>query len=286
MATEKPQIKKYLSSFKFLQDYYSFRKETEPFFSYEAWAREAGFDDRTYLRLVVSGKRPINEKMMILFQNSLQLDAEERLYFSALVNYTQSKNQEQRKVFEMQLSRMNTPKVEQDEIKNHYEFLANPLLAKLKTLLSFADIPKTSEKLALIFDVEVTEMDSALLALEKMGLAHKVEQAGEVHWQSNQRSWKVPSEFMDNGLREFYRNSLVQAQQAIDYPVEDRRFRSLFLAMSSEEYQGFLKDFEEFVQERLKKHDVDAYENRRLFQLNFNFFATSNYLNNGPDSQR
>jgi len=273
VSMEKPLLKSYLNVSKFLQDYYWFRKATENPFSYQTWAAEMGIENRAYLRLVVSGKRPLNEVLSNKIMASLELADNERSYFLALVNYTQSKNSEQRRVFGMQLARHFDSEVDQQEIQGHFEFTSNPLMPKLQTLLSFSDFPSTTAEMALIADVSEAEIVVALNHLEALGLASRTLVGDQAQWQPTQRSWKVASRFKDLGLREFYRNSLKRAEAAIDLPLEDRRFRSLFVAMDQNEYQDFLSDFEVFVRDQLKKRDVDTIKNRRLFQLNFNFFA-------------
>ncbi|MBS1969801.1 MAG: hypothetical protein JSU04_05815 [Bdellovibrionales bacterium] len=59
---------------------------------------------------------------------------------------------------------------------------------------------------------------------------------------------------------------------AIHLPSTERRFRSLFFAMKPEEVQDFVSRLDKFAQEQLANYNFDELEDRRLFQVHFNFF--------------
>ncbi len=276
MNAAKPEIKKYLNVHKYLQDYYEFRKSSNSDFSYEVWSREIGLKSRTYLRLLVFATRPINEPTAELLRKSLDLSSEDGAYFICLVHYTQSRTEEQRRVFGLQLSRYLTPNVDFHEVQQSFEFVANPLLPVLQTLLTFEDVIKTPASLSNILNVAEEQIVEGLKNLEGIGLAKKEEETKE--WASVSSSWRVPQNLKDLGLGEFYRNTLKKAEQSLHLPGEERRFRSLFVALSKDEYGDLLKDFEVFIQEQLKKRNVNEIENRRLYQLNFNLFPESKLM--------
>src|SRR5688500_15524072 len=95
----KPNVKKYLNVFQFLQDYYQFRKSQELQFSYEIWAKQLGLTDKSYLRLIVLGKRPINTKVAEALGSKLDFSSDEQNYFFILIQYTQSRTREHKDVF-------------------------------------------------------------------------------------------------------------------------------------------------------------------------------------------
>lgn len=273
---EKPLLRDYTSASQYLQDYYLYRKNLNVGFSYQQWSKEIGIPNRSYLRLITAGHRPLNESLLRKLLPSLGLSVADQTYFQVLVQYTQSKTQEQRRVFGLELAKLLGSEVEQAEIVGHFQFLSNPLMPKLQTLLGFADFPKSISQIAGALELPECDVQQALMQLESMGLAKKESESSG--WIASQRSWKVSDQFKDLGLKEFYRLTFKKAESAIDLPIAERRFRSLFVAMNADEYQEFLGDFEIFVREQLRKRNVDTITNRRLYQLNFNFFAETKGL--------
>lgn len=272
----KPNLFLYQNVFLFLQDYYNYRRQQDKLFSYQIWCKELKFTNRSYLRLVTFGKRPVSEKLCSLFVIHFNFSAQETDFFTALVHFTQCKDADQRKLFAKQLLSFSQIGESVLETQKHFDFLSNSILPKLQTLLSFEDIQKTATTLAQLLDISETELVQNLTVLEKIGLVTKAtDKNAQVVWQSLHKAWKVPESAQALGHQEFYRNSLKEAEQAIQLPFSDRRFRSLFWAMNEKEFNAFLKDFEIFVREQMNKHNVDHLNDRRLFQMNFNFFSVS-----------
>lgn len=272
----KPNLFIYQNVFLFLQDYYNYRRQKDKLFSYQVWNKELKFTNRSYLRLVTFGKRPVSEKLCSLFVEYFSFSTQETGFFTALVHFTQCKDAEQRKLFAKQLLSYSQVGESVLETQKHFDFLSNPILPKLQTLLSFEDIHKTVTTLAQLLDASEEEVSQNLIALENIDLVSRTtDKSGQTLWQSLHKAWKVPESARALGHQEFFRNSLKEAEQAIQLPFSDRRFRSLFWAMNEKEFDAFLKDFETFVREQMNKHNVDHLNDRRLFQMNFNFFSVS-----------
>lgn len=272
MQKAQPHVMDYQNALKFLQDYYSFRKSNQVDFSYEAWSKEIKYKNRSYLRFVVLGKRPLNEALLELFLKFFSFSENEAEYFTILVHYTQSKSREQRNIFGRRLialAHRHSPII---EAQQHYDFLSNPLMPKLQTLIGFEDIPAKAEEIAQLLDISAEEIKQALQFLKESKL---IEQTSLGHWRSLKKSWATPASFQSMALVEFYKNALHEAEQAIQLPPSERRFRSLFLAMSEVEFQEYLQEFEAFVKEQLHKRNVSHLKDRRLYQLNFNFIPAS-----------
>lgn len=89
------------------------------------------------------------------------------------------------------------------------------------------------------------------------------------------KSFKVPDHFGDLGLTIFYQKNLEAAQEAIRLPKEQRRYKSLFLPLNFAEFEEFLKNMQNFVNEQLFKFNADEYADRRLYQVHFNIIPVS-----------
>lgn len=267
----KPEIKKYLDVLKYLQDFYSYRKSQNRAFSYDVWAKQLGVSDKSYIRLLVLGKRPINPKVAAALCSNLELPPEEEVYFLNLIQYTQAKTREHKDLFGKKLVSLLRNELDRLEIQAHYEFLSNPILPRLQVMLSFKDISQSASNLAWLLGVKTEEADKGLEKLLQLGLVEKKNDG----YSAVKKSFKVPDHFGHLGLDAFYRRNLEEAQNAIDLPKEERRFKSLFLPLNPDEFGEFLSNLQVFVNEQLFKFNADEYSGRRLYQAHFNLIPVT-----------
>ncbi len=259
----KPDIKKYLNVFQYLQDIYSYRKNTEKLFSYDQWAQELSASDKSYIRFMVLGKRHINARMTQLFAENLKLDSAETEYFKNLVAYTQSKTHEEKTLFGKKVISLLRSDFSQQEIQAHFDFLSNKILPRLQVLLSFQDIDQSARQLAWLLGTAEAEVVEGLQVLERLGFITK---EGDKIVSQN-RAFKVGDHFGDLGLEAFYVNSLEEAQEAIRLPKETRRFKSLFLPLNTTEFAEFVQSMQGFSKEQMSRYNPDHYADRRLYQV-------------------
>jgi uncharacterized protein (TIGR02147 family) len=224
----KPEITKYLNVYQYLQDYYQFCKKQNSDFSYEAWSQQLQVNDKSYLRMMVLGKRPINEKMNKAFIHNLAFEKKQADYFSTLVQYTQSKTQESKNLFGKKLIQLLKNDLDQIEIEAEYEFLSNPLLPRLHVFLTFQDLDQSLQNLAWLLGSHEEEIEKALKKLTEM----KLVELKNNRYTPLKKTFKVPEQFGHLGLSSFYRQNLEAAQVAIELPPEQRRFKSLFMPMT------------------------------------------------------
>lgn len=267
----KPYVKKYLDVFLFLQDSYQYRKNQDLTFSYDVWAKELGISDKSYVRFIVIGKRPINEKMTESLAHNLKLSDEDKKYFLTLVDYTQSKTRVQKELFGQKLISFLKSELDQIEIQAHYEFLSNPLLPRLQVFLSFHDLDQSSKNLSWLLGTSEEEIISGLRQLENLKLIQK----SKDRFVPIKKAFKVSDNFGDIGLEAFYKSNLDAAQAAISLPKSERRFKSLFLPLNAEEFEAFLTNMDTFTKEQLFKFNPDEYADRRLYQVHFNIIPVS-----------
>jgi uncharacterized protein (TIGR02147 family) len=268
----KPAVKKYLNCYQYLQDAYQARKSQSADFSYDVWAKELGASTKSYVRMMVLGKRPINEKMTQMFALTLGLDAVDKEYFIDLVHYTQSKSHEQKKLFGRKLISGLKDNFEQQQVLAHFDFLSNPLLPKLQVALSFTDLDQAPDKLALLLSAEEAEIIAGLKKLEEIKLIEKI---GD-KYRPIKSSFKISDNFGDIGLETFYSRSLEDAQKAISLPKEEeRRFKTLLLPLNEGEFNSFIDNMNSFSREQLTFFDKDELTGRRIYQVHLNIIPVS-----------
>lgn len=267
----KLKIKNYLSAYLYLQDAYLERKSDSPAFSYDVWAQEMGASDKSYIRMMVLGKRPINAKMAAAFAMSLKLDSEDQKFFLVLLEYTQSKTQEQKNLFGKRLVTLLRSDLDRLEVQAHYDFLSNPLMPRLQVFISFNDVDQSPQNLAWLLGVSEDEVNAGISTLLNLGLIKRV---GD-RLVTQKKSFNVPDHFGDLGLEAFYSSNLDAAKEAMRLPKEKRRYKSLFLPLNSQEFEKYLSNLQTFVSEQIYNFNPDEYEDRTLYQVHFNIIPVS-----------
>ncbi|WP_291515551.1 TIGR02147 family protein [Bdellovibrio sp. ArHS] len=276
-TVKKPDLFTYLNINQYLEDFYNYRKQSDRSFSYGSWALELGFTNRSFLRQIVIGRRSLTDKTIQTLCERMNYSAPEKEYFYLLVHYSKSKSAEQRNLYGRKLLQIiKSDHPQRADVQNYLEFLSSPLLPRLQILLSFQNIDKSSETLARMLGTSLHKIESALQLLQKINLAEgQTSTEGVMHWKSLQSSFRVPDKIGDAILLDYHELSLKEAIQAKSLPPAQRRYKSLLVPLSADEFEEFLQDLQVFIQQTLKKFDVDDLRSRRLYQINFNIHSVS-----------
>ncbi|KYG64966.1 hypothetical protein AZI86_12285 [Bdellovibrio bacteriovorus] len=266
MSLQKPVIFEYLDLTQYLCDYVKFRKSAQNDFSYEKWADELGFKSRSYLRMIIIGKKKATESFEEAFVRQALYSAQEIEYFHFLILYSQCKTHKERQLYGKKLVLLIHEVSGQKEVVSQFTFLSDPVLPRLLILLSFDDLARNPQGLAPLINKSSEETLNCLKELESLDLAEHREGV----WISKNKKFKVPNRYGDHAVRSFHENSLQEAMKAFDLPAELRRFRGLMLPLSQDELTELFGMLDVFANEVLLKFQSDRYEGRRLFQLNAN----------------
>ena len=90
----------------FLRDYYQEQKLLRGGFTIRKFSHSAGVKSPNYLGLIIKGDRNLTDDMASRFAKALRLNPKERLYFLALVQYSQSGNVEEKQKIEHRLQEL------------------------------------------------------------------------------------------------------------------------------------------------------------------------------------
>lgn len=270
---KKPVVFDYMDARSFLQDYYTYRKNSDDRFSYEIWASELNYSSRSYLRMVLIGKKRISDGFIEAFCRSSKLDQQESDYLEILVKHSQAATQNAKQAFNQKLFQILRNQIGQSEITDYAEFVETPFLPRLLTLLSFQDIRPTSETFARLMNSPVKEIQQGLEKLTSLGLAEPKSVAGEIHWSSLNRRFKVPDKIGHQAMINFHKRSLTEAAHAIATTKENRKYKSLLLPLNKSELEQVYALLDSFSSEQIARFNSDNYQTRRLYQLNLNIHA-------------
>lgn len=267
--TEKPKVREYLSAREFLNAVYNFRKEKAAHFSYSTWAAELGFKSRSYLRLVIVGKRNFTDQSLDVFIRGLKFTSAEANHFLNLVKFEQASEFAQRQThFERVLKGY---KKSSRQVHDYYAFFSSHFGPRLQVLLSLTDIRKTPEKLAELLGAPLTVVSDLLQNLESIGLAKK----NSSEWQSTTNDFEVADKCGDIALKSFYQKSFEDAVKAMELPFEKRKFDSLLLPLTSEEYSELNREIQLVIEKLFSKFSASTGNGRELYQIIFSSIPVS-----------
>lgn len=272
----KPVVYDYLDVCLFLQDYYAYRKAVKQGFSYESGADELSFNSRSFLRMMILGKKKLTPNVIEALAHSLFPQKEQQDYFYYLVKYSQSKLVKDRHLFGQKMMQIlknhNQPMI----IGGETSFTSDPIYARLLSLFSYSDVIKNVSSLSRLLDQSEEVVLSALQALEEWKLIKKDDEEGT--WSSTVGIFKVADNKGNKNIHEFHRKSLLEAIQAFEKPVKVRTFKSLLLPMSEDDFNAFNEMLNDFSKEQMARHNPKVYKGKRVYQVNFNIYPVTEEL--------
>jgi uncharacterized protein (TIGR02147 family) len=274
---ENMDVFQFLDPYALMKSFYQERKNADDGFSYSVWAEELAVQSSSTLRMMILGEKKISQGLAEKFLKYLNSE-DEKNYFLLLISYAHAASPQEKSAVWAALSKILVARIDQTEVKDHFTYLSDLLLPKLQTVLSFDDLSWTEENLSQVLKVDVETLQSALNTLQDIGLAETVTDlsvTGTVQWKTTARLLKVSDKLGDTAIRRYHDASLDEAKAAQSLAVECRRYRSLLLPMTDEEYQELNKEVDAFVKQLLMKYQSNHYRERRLYKVNLNYFPVA-----------
>lgn len=267
-----PSVVGYLDYKTFLKDYYQFKKAQDEGFTFSKWAEAAGFSSRSFVRLVMVGRRPLTENSIPRFIHSMRLSHQEAEYFRTLVRFNTANELKMREEYLKKLRQFMGPK--RKLIPPSYDYLSSHWGPRLHALLSIKSLVRTPKALAQMIKQPLSKINEILKTLELGGLA--TEQNGT--WEGCDSTFEVPNEIGNLAIQSFHRNSLKMAVDAIDTDPRQRFFQSTFFALTEDQYKELCQNIDEYTNSLLEKFDSTNSKARKLYQININAIPVSGPL--------
>lgn len=268
----------FLDPYAAMKSYYQERKILDAHFSYNQWASELGVQSSSTLRMMINGEKKLSLGLAEKFLKIFSTD-DEKNYFLLLIAYAHASNPQEKSAAWAALSKILVAQINQTEAEDYFTYLSDLLLPKLQTILSFDDLSWTEENLAQALNTKTSTITEALTTLQNIGMAECVTDENNLsHWKAKSRLVKVSDKLGDLAVRRYHDACLEEAKKAQDLAVESRRYRSLLLPVSEEEFQNLNKEVDVFIKQLLSKYQSDHYKARRLYKVNLNYFPVSDEL--------
>ena len=265
-----PKVQGYLSATRYLQDLFVARQKQDSQFSFEIWAAELNFKSRSYIRMICNGERKLTPHFIDIFSKKMNFNEVEKEHLSLLALYDKTKNPTQKKFFlNKAIENLETPK-DRLQIKNYVEFLSSPISPLLQIILAFDDIELTLEQLKLLLNEDSKTIKTNLLQLLNMQLitANGPPDHPQTLWKSNHHSYDVPDLPGNQALLDYHRAHLKIAEKALGIDPQLRRFRSLIVGLSTNEFKELTQEIEMFLKKIINQFNTNQLDNRRIYQIN------------------
>lgn len=273
---KKPDIIEYMDLRLYLEDLYSFRKRTEPGFSYEKWAAELSFRSRGYLRDLVVGRKPLHESLLLPLSRSLNLDAPRMDYLTLLMRYSAVPNQELKLSYGRQLMQSWKVQLQQVVITDLADFISDSLIPVLFTYLSFPDSASDLDQIAQYLNADRLRVQNCLRCLIWQRLIDgDLDAHGKVRYKTAQPYFSIPTVNGNSLLKSFHQEGLKQAEQAMERPSSERKCYATFMALDQKQFQEFQEIVTDFNQRILGIFQSPELGEKRIYRVNTQIFPVS-----------
>ena len=274
-----PSVFEYANYRDFLRDYYNFKKEENPNYSYQVISDKAGFKDKSTFYGVVTGRRNISKTGIYKITKAIRFNRYESEYFENLVAFNQAKElQERNHFFEKMNSVKNYGKIAGKAKlirEDCFEFYSKWYHSAIRSLIGLYDFKDDYAWLARNLNPTITrkQAEKSVRLLERLGLIKK--QADQTY-KLTTANISASEEVLNVAGQNYHCEMAELAKKAIgSLTKEERYLAGLTIGVSRNLYAQIC---EEITQFRKKLIDLVADDKaaEMVYHLNFHLFPLSN----------
>ena len=258
----------FLDVIHFLNTFFEIKKNENPSFSQNSWAKEIGFSNKTILRLVLIRKRKITPRSMALFKKDFKFNQKQENYFDLLVAYSNANEEVQRQALSKLILKSQRENFTSENLSSD-NFVLNPvyssiILTIINSSLSALNLTEVSRHCGLA-------PENTRLILDDLTQAELINSSNGTY-SAKMNSFKIQDEQYSQNLKQYYQHWLKKSAEAINLPFKERRFRSLQLAVNEDEFQKIVELSNEFSNQVLGYTQNNNLDDRKIYLFNTSFF--------------
>jgi uncharacterized protein (TIGR02147 family) len=268
-----PNIFSYINYREYLQDYYIEQKSKNSAFSFQFFANKAGFKSKSFLKLVIDGKKNLTDKSIIQMNRALKLGSKAFSYFKDLVAYNQARSIKLQNYYFSRIAGYNKRNRAKLILQEQYEFYSKWYYNTIRELICIADFKGDYDKLAAMVRprISVRKVKQSVKLLLKYGLIKKTKQG----FRQTDSIITTGDEVKSLAVQNFHLQNLVLAGESIDTcPTNQRDISCLILGLSKKSFQAIKSEIQQFRKKLLKIADNEK-EPKRVYHVGFQLFPTS-----------
>ena len=194
--SEDPRIWGFVDYREFLRSYYEWHRRYGNL-SHAIFSKRAGLKSRSYLRLVLTGKRNLSPDGIQKFTKGLQLTPYEAEAFTALVNYNQSSDPRARDYYWDMFLKLKPKAQDTADLNGENLILSKMVFPVLMVLLRQSHIKSDVHSLADVIGKSPEKIQEAIEQLIELGM---VERSAEGGYTVSVNSYKTMSDYPNSAI--------------------------------------------------------------------------------------
>lgn len=257
--------------------YFDFRVWFRDFltdYSYSQLIKILGLKSKGHITQILQGKKNATPQLAEKLADLSKINGRKRLFLFALVDYTQAKSHESKKIA---LDRMISMQKEEGNVlaPSHYDLCKKWYYPVVRELVRIVPVVDDFQQIAKMISPPITERaaEEAIKDLERIGLLVRNNKGRYVQTASIisfQEGWKSVV------IREFQHQALELQKQALErYASEEREIANAIVCVSRDRASFIKLRLQEFRKEVMQLVKSDPKESEQVFQLNIGFFPMS-----------
>ena len=266
------EIVEYTDYRKYIQDYYDERKRCSAF-SWQEFARNAGFSSAVFLKYVCEGKKNLSVGSAGSVANAMGLVGFEQTYFVLMVSYAHAKSDKaKRAAFEERcaLAQAHKVRVLGDEEFDYFKSWKNPVLREIAPHMPGARPLEMAH--ACKQKISATEVSETLDFLMRAGLLKKDKNGTYV--QTEKSISMGPVDAVPVAAREMQRQMGEFAVKAMDLPLSERDMSGVTMGITHRAYEQIKKEIADFRRRIVAIASADD-DTEQVYRLNVQLFPLS-----------
>lgn len=275
---KRPVVFDYTDYRSFLRSYYDWQKTQNSEFSHSYFSKKAGLKSRSFLRLVLTGKRNLSTLGIDKFISGLELEGSEAVAFRLLVECNQATHLELMKSTWEQFQALLPKSKMYQRVHDEYRFLSRFAYPIIMVILRQNQHTHNVEGLSHMTGLSCAETKEGLSTLERLGLIKRV----GPFITTSETIFHTSNDIPNLAIQSFHKNMLEKAQKALELDVSEREFQSVIIPLNNEELlflkkrlRSLAEDFDTtFGKRRESSESLD-----RVYALNMNLIpVTSEFI--------
>jgi uncharacterized protein (TIGR02147 family) len=268
-----PNIFNYIDYREFLEDFYNEQKSVSKAFSYQYLANKAGFKSKSFIKLVIDGKKNLTNDSIQKLNNVLKLKDKSFSYFIDLIAFNQTRSIQQRNFYFEKLTQYNKRSTARTILNQHYEIYSKWYYNAIRELVVAIDFKDNYELLGKMLKPAISHRKTreAVKLLLRLGF---IEKKGTRYVQCDPVI-TTGDEVRSLAISNFHIQNLALAANSIETVASSARDISCVVVGLSDEGFNLVKD--EIRKFRKKLLDIAAIETKinRIYHINFQLLPVS-----------
>jgi uncharacterized protein (TIGR02147 family) len=260
----------------YLQEYYNEKKAQNPAFSYEVFARKAGFKSKGFLHHILTGKRNLSKNALFAIATAMQLDEKAFSFFQNMVAFNQAKSPGEKSFFFKKLMEASPKSPAKLLQEGFYEFYSHWYYNTMRELITLVRFKEDYAFLGSLLNppISAAQAKKAVQLLLQLGLVEKT----RTGYKATHQAITTGDEAQEMAIRDFHQQNMDLAKIAMDTAEpEERDLSCLVVSLPESGFQTLKSEIQAFRKKLMRMADGMSGPNR-IYHINFQFFPTSQGL--------